>query len=286
MIWRSGQNLSQRGSKMENIFSYSILTAVPDARRGERVNIGIVVFLPERIDIRFSDLGKLKALTGHDWNAYASSAQVRLNGLFEAGQKLEDFNERIGAMENVIKPTDSGWFKLDRPEEYETRVGEILAALVNRPRRPSKPRETRINTEIAKEFRRTKVLARGSETIEDHKVMRNYLVSTEEDLRADFILKNGRYHVTATLDLRRENVHIKEATWKAVVLDRAGETLNDDVQRLGVYAATSGGDQFRSHIQILRDYSDHVFNWADPGEQRRYVQTIYGALGTASGSLV
>ena len=49
---------------MAHIFNYSILTAIPDARRGERVNVGIVVFLAERLDIRFSDIAKLRALTG------------------------------------------------------------------------------------------------------------------------------------------------------------------------------------------------------------------------------
>ena len=33
-------------------YKYSILQAVPDPRRGERVNVGVVVFLADRLDVR------------------------------------------------------------------------------------------------------------------------------------------------------------------------------------------------------------------------------------------
>ena len=40
---------------MENIYNYAILQVIPDARRGERVNIGIVIFKMDGLDIRVSE---------------------------------------------------------------------------------------------------------------------------------------------------------------------------------------------------------------------------------------
>jgi hypothetical protein len=49
---------------MAHTYQYSILTAIPDARRGERVNVGIVVFREGKADVRFVQAAfKLKALT-------------------------------------------------------------------------------------------------------------------------------------------------------------------------------------------------------------------------------
>ncbi len=268
---------------MERTFNYSILTAIPDPRRGERVNVGILVFLPERLDVRFSDLGKLRALTGHDWEKYAGDAKDRLSSMFTPGLNPAVFGRAIENLEPIIRPTDTGWFSIENMEEYEDRISEILSALVKRPHAESKKHTSRINTEISKEFRTTGVLAKPEESIDDHKVVRDYMVSTDEDLRADFVLKNGVFHVTATLDLRRESVHIKEATWKAVVLDRAKIALPSGTRRLGVYAASPKADQFKSHIKILGDYSDEIFNWADRDERERYVHAIYGALNFRGG---
>ncbi len=142
---------------MAHTFNYSILAAIPDKRRGERVNVGIAIFLPRRLDVRFTGVAKLRALTGNDWSAYATALQQRLTELYEPGQPLEDFNEQVVNMEQVVRPTEAAWFRIDRHEEYEDRVEEILQALVTRPRRESKPKETRINTEIAREFKKAKV---------------------------------------------------------------------------------------------------------------------------------
>lgn len=44
---------------MEHIYNYAILQVTPDLRRGERVNIGIVVFHDNNLDIRVSDTRKV-----------------------------------------------------------------------------------------------------------------------------------------------------------------------------------------------------------------------------------
>jgi hypothetical protein len=50
---------------MARSYKYAVLTAVPNPRRGERVNVGIIVFRPDGFDVRFKQAEyKLRALTG------------------------------------------------------------------------------------------------------------------------------------------------------------------------------------------------------------------------------
>lgn len=267
---------------MEHTFEYAILMAEPDPRRGERVNVGLVVFLPDRIDVRFSDLAKVRALAAGDWAEYIKDANRRLMSLFLPDQQPHALMRRFSLLEPIIRFSDLGWFSIERPEQYEERVKSILATLVNRPKPGARPKSTRINTEIAREFRRTKVLARPDEGIGDHRVVRDFYVSEEEELKADFLVRNGIYHVTATLDLRRASNDISQATLKAVVLDKARQVFGAGSRRFGVYAAPPAVTETRPHIAILRDYADETFNWLDPDQRQAYTRAIYGAIHGAN----
>jgi hypothetical protein len=261
---------------MEHTFKYTILRASPDPRRGERVNVGIIVFMPDRLDVRFAELRKLQALTGRKWERYATDYQRRVTSLFVEGSEEGPLLKRIAGLENVILPSEFGWLTAKDHAEYETRVNEILATFIRKPITERPAKEPRLNTEIADEFRRVKILAGKDEGLESHKVLRNFPI--EEGLPADFVVKNGVYHVTATLDFRKIEVPVAEAALKAVVLDRARTALSPDARRIGVYALEVGDSTFQPHIHVLTSYADETFNWSDPDERRRYQHQIYDAV--------
>lgn len=147
---------------------------------------------------------------------------------------------------------------------------------MHRPRSEARPRMTRINSEITKVFRSAKVLAKKADPLTDHLVHRNYLFSDRDDLRADFILKNGVYNVTATLDLRNSRVDLGDAALSAVVLDKAAKYYGKrKTKKWGVYAAPIGSSEFKSEIELLSDYADKAFNWLHPDEQRAYTRLIF-----------
>lgn len=123
---------------MEHSYKYAILQAVPDARRRERVNVGIIVFRPDQLDVRFGELRKLQALTGHKWERYAVEYKRRVSSLFAPGAKETVLLKRLSALENVITPSDFGWLTAQSSEEYEKRVGEILSVFITKPA-PSRP---------------------------------------------------------------------------------------------------------------------------------------------------
>ena len=67
---------------MAHIFSFAILKAIPDPKRGERVNVGIVVFKPDGSDIRIPEVGKLRALHDGNWSDYLENVRIKWLGFF------------------------------------------------------------------------------------------------------------------------------------------------------------------------------------------------------------
>ena len=89
---------------MAHTFKYAILTAIPDQRRGERVNIGLVVFLRDQLDIRFSDLSKVAAIAGEgNWGEYADKVAERLHKRFVTNRDPAEFMRLSGASERIIR---------------------------------------------------------------------------------------------------------------------------------------------------------------------------------------
>lgn len=258
-------------------YKYALLQATPDPRRRERVNVGLVVFRPDRLDLRFGELRKLQALTGRKWEKYATDYKRRASSLFAPGAKEDLLLKRLSALEAVIVPSQFGWMTATSEEEYERRVSEILNAFITKPVSSKPTKERRLNTEIAAAFKKARILGDKDDALDSHKVMRD--VYLEDDIRADFVVKNGVYHVTATLDLRKQDTNIAEAALKAIVLDRADEAFGTDARKLGVYALDVLDEaSFHSQISLLRKYADETFNWSDHDDRTRYQRHIFDAV--------
>lgn len=260
---------------MAHIFKYAILMAIPDRLRGERVNVGILVFLKERVDIWFPELSKIRALMGGDWDAYAADARRRMVDNLGGAEQAEGIVRSMPKLDPVFQASDVSWFSIPSLEEYEVRVKEILSSLVIRPKEPPSVKPTRINAEMSKQLRMIKVLASRNHTIDNHKVVRNFYISREEELIADFALKNGSMHIFATLDLRRASVRIDEAALKAITLNQAKKRYkNKKTNLIGVYATSETGHQFKPHIELLKEYSTNTYNWSNADDRMSLIGAI------------
>jgi hypothetical protein len=258
---------------MALIFKYAILMAIPDARRGERVNVGIVVFLKDRVDVRLSEITKISVLAPGDWKLYASELQRKLSH-YDSGLIAEKEISEHPKIDAIISATSMASFVVDALEQYEVRVKEILDALVIRPKIGQAARASRINTEISQRLRSIKVLAKPTETINDHRVVRDFPISEEEKLVADFALKNGVWHIIATLDLRKSSAHLGDAALKAVTLDKAKRKYKKNIRRYSIYAAVDNDIRCKPQIALLRDYSESIFNWSDCQDQKKIIGLI------------
>lgn len=273
---------------MVRTFEYAILTAIPNPRRGERVNVGVVIFREDRIDVRYRQAAyKLRALTGESWESRLESAATCLSNLFQPGVRAENVLSDYRLLEPLISLSGLGWLRTSDEVDYEAKVEEILKALVSLPRSERFERRTRINTEIASVLRKARVLAAAGETIDDHKIVRDFSIDDREGLTADFALKNGKLHVASTLDLRKQTAGLGDAALKSIVLDKARKMYHNDVKTIGVYAVdVDMADNFRSHIDLLRDYAEEVYDWQDRESRIRFQHRLYDALGSIEGHFI
>jgi hypothetical protein len=269
---------------MAHSYEYAVLTAVPNPRRGERVNVGIVVFLPDRTDVRFKHAEyKLRALTGENWGVYIESMESSIKRL-TAGNAQERLKQ-LNAIEPLLQPSELGHLRAANDAQYETQIEQILASLVALPKREKTETKTRINTEISKEFRRLRLLAQGDESIEDHKIVRDFAIDAEENLVADFALKNGKLIVTSTLDLRKQASSLAEAALKSITLDKATRKYHDAVKTVGVYVVDQGmKETFKPQISMLGDYAELLYDWGDRDERDEFKRRVFDALKFTTGN--
>lgn len=263
---------------MEPIYNYAVLQVVPDQRRGERVNIGLVIFGPDGIDIRVTESRKLRALTVGSWDAEIDAYSSALAKLDHPELDISERLENIAIVENQFTTEKRGWFAAKSKTDYEMVVREITETLVLKPRSARHRENSTVVAEISAELRKATILATRDETIDSGKVMRNYAIS--EELEADFAQLNSQFHVAAVLDLRATSPRLAQAALKAVVLDQA-EAVHPDmkVHKIGVFAAAPARlDELQHNLAILSPYADDIVNWDDPQDRAGLKRTFFDAF--------
>ena len=268
---------------MDRFYKYSILRAVPDPRRGEIVNVGIAVFHDESVDVKLApSLAKLVALDGSvdleqfldlplaigQWTARFDSVEDKFNALKHFG---------------LVTLTDLGTFQTTDALTYDDHVQRLLKTLII-----PRPRESaavtagnRITTALRQIFRGQDVLGRSIEDIGKHLVVPNFPIDPEENLYADFALRNGGMWVTETADFRAKSTgsldKSRVASFAAITIDRAKKRFRRTHSFI-VYAAKSDSEVM-SQLNLMGDYADDLINLQSRKDLARYTQTILEAAG-------
>jgi hypothetical protein len=261
---------------MAHSYNYAVLQAVPDPRRGERVNIGIVVFGPEGLDVRVCESRKLSALTGRSWDGDIKAFGEIIGKLDDPNLESEQRRESLLSVQDQLTVSASGWFEARNIKQYDKAVRDLLNTLVKRPKRQKHIDGPSVVSEISSVLRTAKLLATPKDRLDSGLVFRNFRV--DDGLEADFAQKNGRYHVATVLDLRANNPQIAQAALKAIVLDRAEKKFGrDQVHKVGIFSAAKERlSELHDNLAILRPYADEVWNWEDP-LQRRHVRRMFAS---------
>lgn len=262
---------------MAHSFKFSILQAIPDRRRGERVNVGVMVFLKDRIDFRMPELRKLRALTGHGWDEVAQAYGTLIEREYIDQKEPSKLIKNISALSETFAPSEVGVMVIDSESEYESRVDSILSSLIAKPSLSKRQRKAHINSEIAKTLEKQQVLARRNQTINDHVVVRSFVVDQTKDLVADFAYKNGLLKIVATLDMRTAGPSHGKACERGATLHFARELFGSATLPLAVYAVSPLELKSRSaEVDILKGFSSgNAFNWLDASEQRKFREMLY-----------
>lgn len=265
---------------MATTYNYAILRVVPDVRRGECVNIGAVIFVGGAPDVRIAQaLNKVHVLNG----------LIDLSRLKDLPQTIEKMvngsksdEEQHAALRHlgVVTVSGMGAMVVQQNADYERSVAQLMKRLVEPIKGERRPNATRLHTELKQMFRIRKILGADFNDIALHRVVPNYPIAEEEDLYADFVLKNSVYHVTETADFRASSLTTlrrhQVAALAALKLDRAGNVFKKGTKRLAVFAAGSSGE-VKHQVKLLEDYADKVYSVDSRRDMAAYFEHIMAA---------
>jgi hypothetical protein len=266
---------------MESTFEYSVLRLIPDKSRGERINIGIVVFLDDVLDVRcYPDLSKIRALDPCIDREKLRSLGAGLNSLL---RNVRGTKARHALLQSfpLVDVSELGWFTCSSAE-YDSWVLRLVESLVLTPSSPTRNFPQRLETKVREALCKSKLLGTDPSDIERHLVVEDYPIMAAEGLRADFALRNGRMHFTVVLDLRGSDETLRQVkrgqtAIKAMTLNRARERYSS-CARIGIYVTQPRSEEIiEPYLAMLKHDSDFLIDFSDQKDRAIYIDYIHEA---------
>lgn len=265
--------------------SFAVLRLSPSGARGERLNIGVLVFGEDGLEVRLAHrLDKVRAISSavdqRTLRALASrleqiDADGRLSGVDNPSARRKAI-ERVGP----LSLSELGSFTSLNDIEYQYRLDSVLKALVEPEPAPKsfRPRKSKLLTELKAAFRLEKVLARRDENLLSHRIVSN--LELAKGLVADLALRNGAMHVIETVDVSSDEVSprkaVSDVAVAALVLEQARINYGDDFTRARlVYNATSAmEDLARPSLEAAAHQGTELVNWASGEDRNHFIDMI------------
>jgi hypothetical protein len=278
---------------MEPFAKFHIIRYEPDPRRGERVNVGLLVI----------NEGKPHVFMGRTVaKAQALSPQIVLSDVHaELQDQFEDLVTSRDGHARDLADLQIGPFTLSSPgmmvlrnRSLEEAATAAIKRLVDAPRRASmREGRTRLHTEIKDRFRKAGKLGNSIDEVSHHKVVAGFELPGDEELVADFAYLNGAWHLTQVVDYRTTAKaaasKIKEVSIKGVTLDQAKrytERLLGDKKEVLPYAAVWVPDELERlvepQLEVLNSYCRKLYRFNKPKEAEAYYSLMADVMEGSS----
>ncbi|MEY8768989.1 DUF3037 domain-containing protein [Erwinia sp. ACCC 02193] len=259
-------------------YKYSLIRVTPNLEKGETINVGLIVYLDNDIDVRMlHSVSKLRAI---DKSLDLNYLEELTGNLFKLSSTINDYKILPKLFRGSLSLSDFGMFTVDDAQGYEAKMNELMNRLVNPHRKTYKRINKKIFFDIKEKFSRQGILGKFNEDILDHKVVANYPISTDEGLVADFLLKNGKYHLTETIDFRSENIkkQMGEAALSALTISKACE-IYQNIDSFVIYAAetTSQENSAKHQLNLLEKHTDKLINAFSHEDMKSYYEKMMDA---------
>ena len=273
-----------------NSFKYVLLRAIPDAIRGEQINVGLVAFFPKRTRIYIGvEPWRLRALNPNldsilleNW---VTELEATLNSLPTFEDQMFFLSGGFGAIKS--DPVASHIFA-DSIEIADQIALDLISQLVSTPLRVlsadrsarAKPK-TKLQSQLKSWFRQAQLYSPRLTDLSKGRVVSGYPVDVADDLYADFALKNGAVHVIETIDLRgleRLNKSVRgEAGLTAVLFDQAHKSLSPETRCVAITTA----DDYsivKPVLGLIARYADDMISLESAADRQRFADFIYQSL--------
>jgi hypothetical protein len=272
--------------QMAHSYDYAVVKIAPDPIRDEALNVALVILHPEHLDVRITpNPERLRAVAPALQPKMLEELRTALravdNPTLTTDQRIERLRDLPG-----ISVSGAGTLYAENEVQLDDHIGNLVSRLLKSIRAPAtvpSPKVTRLTKELSAAFRREKLLGRGEDALDRHKIVRNVAVSSDGALRADFVAKNRKMHVTETVDLRTDGdltaARLKDIAVSAVTLDEAKRTFGRSTQRYFIYAGNRAAEQqARGYLNAAEHHADHVFNFISKDDRARYFDFVFAAL--------
>jgi len=271
---------------MARSYDFVVVKLVPDAVRDESLNVAVIVLGSEKLTVRVTpNPERLHAIAPRLMSDTLDELKKSLEALDITGVPLTERLAQLRRLPGIVI-SEPGTLHAENAAELSNHIDSLVARLLTTVRAPAPlaaPKTTALIQELSKTFRKEKLLGRGDEDLSKHKVVRNFAVSSDGSLRADFVAKNRFMHVTETVDLRTSGEltasRLKDIAVAAVTLDEAKRKFGRRTQRYFVYAGSASAEkQARGYLHAAEFHAEEVFNFSSKGDRAAYLDHIFAAL--------
>jgi len=270
---------------MDRCFKYAIAQLEANPARGERLNVGLVVFHDQEVKVfNGHNLDKIRSITGALDITVLHQALVNIPRLDEILRQsgAESPEQRCKALQNLsaLRFSPLGKFAAEDESAYQMVVSRLIMRLVDPEpalKRNASRSRTRLLASIKSAFKAEKILALKGEGLDSHRV----LVGEElaEGLTADLILKNGSMHIMQTVDAshtERAKAAIKDIGLSSLVFEHARMQFGSEVAnpRL-IYSASSQMEKLISAALVTAEHQGaRLINWDSRDDRTRFIVDI------------
>ena len=257
--------------------------------RGERLNIGVIVFDEHGSDVRLSRrLDRVRVMSAALDPEAVSILANELANLDASNLRdgMETVSDRLNALSGIgpLALSELGTFAADKSGGYEERVQQILRHYVEPEPALSKvvKKKSKLFSEVKNAFKSQRVLAAKDEGLDSHRILVSHEIN--EGLFADLILKNGVYHVVQTVDFQSSERALRRSissiAVSALVLESARMRFGPETKSRIVYQAPSVIEQLaRPSLDAAQHQGAELINWASIEDKRKFINTM-SALAT------
>lgn len=266
-------------------FDYSLIRYMPNPKRGEIVNLGLVIFNSTDIDIRMlKSLSKVQMLDGKTHKEDIEEFETALKEFSTLASSDGNKYEILSSLKSSIYLSERGQFAIAHPNDYEAKVEHLFTDLVEPLKVKPRQKETkgrRLSTILRSKFNELDVLTKDPKGLAEHKIVQDYVINTKSGLRADFIAKNGAYHLSEVIDfnVRENQSKIQETTLKVMTFLEGKKELGDVKCYFVYYADSEKRRDIKSQLSLAKEYSDYLVNMASKQDEKSYFDAMKKAVG-------
>jgi len=265
-------------------FDYAVIRYMPDPIRGEIINIGLLVF-NEVLDIRLlKNASKLRMFDNNSVYSHLADFESSLLSAYSFAKSPADFKEVLSSFSTGIIISNLARFSIDHLNQYEAKVLNLFDTLI----KPHSVREktsrssSRLITTLKRKFEAIKILGQDESELSEHKIIYNYVLNSSTGLSADFLLKNGIYHLSEVIDydVADTKAKFKETAMKLMTFAEGKKSLEGEVASYFVYSASIQKERdVIQQINLAETYSSKMFNMSSKEDSSKYFQIIENAVG-------